>query len=202
MRKWTYPYLEVWQNNFESWRSASTESGTSDLWQSRQRRSAEAQLHIFESSGRDEMRKWTYPYLKVLVVQVWKTNEIFRSSDRTEVRKAELQIVGSQCRAETFAEAGRHIFGSPGRVEMRKWTYPYLKALVEQVWKKNEIFRSPSRAEVWKAELLIFGSKDWAELRNRSFRPLKVLEEQSWCVETELHRVASQGRTEGWMCCD
>ena len=61
-----------------------------DIWQSRQRRSAEAQLHIFESSGRDEMRKWTYPYLEVLAEQVWKTNEIFRSHDRVEVRKAEL----------------------------------------------------------------------------------------------------------------
>ena len=42
------------------------ESGTSDLWQSRQRISAAAQLHIFESSGRDEMRKWTYRYLEIL----------------------------------------------------------------------------------------------------------------------------------------
>ena len=40
---------------------------------------------------------------------------------------------------------------------MRKWTYPYLEVLVEQVRKKNEIFRSPGRAEVRKAELLIFG---------------------------------------------
>ena len=27
----------------------------------------EAELHIFGSPGRDEMRKWTYPYLEVLV---------------------------------------------------------------------------------------------------------------------------------------
>ena len=44
------------------------------------------------------------------------------------------------------AEAELHIFGSPGRSEMRKWTYPYLEVLVEQVRKKNEIFRSPSRS--------------------------------------------------------
>ena len=43
---------------------------------------------------------------------------------------------------------------------MRKWTYPYLEVLVEQVRKKNEIFRSPGREEVRKVELLIFGSKD------------------------------------------
>ena len=77
------------------------------------------------------------------------------------------------------AEAELHIFGSPGRDEMRKWTYPYLEVLVEQVRKKNEIFRSPGRAKVRKAELLIFGSTDRAELRKQSFGPLKVLAEQS-----------------------
>ena len=71
------------------------------------------------------------------------------------------------------------IFGSLGKDEMRKWTYPYLEVLVEQVPKKNKIFRCPGRVEVRKAELLIFGSKDRAELRKRSFRPLKVLAEQS-----------------------
>ena len=72
------------------------------FWQSRQSRSAEEHLHIFESPGRDKMRKWTYPYLEVLAEQVWKTNEIFRSPDRAEVRKAELQIFGSQDRAEVW----------------------------------------------------------------------------------------------------
>ena len=62
---------------------------------------------------------------------------------------------------------------------MRKWTYPYLEVLLEQVRKKNEIFRSPGRAEVRKEEVLIFGSKDRAELRKQSFRILKVLAEQS-----------------------
>ena len=76
------------------------ESGTSDLWQSRQRRSAEAQLHIFESPGKDVMRKWTYPYFEVLTEQVWKTNEIYQSLDQAEVQKAELQIFGSEGRAE------------------------------------------------------------------------------------------------------
>ena len=61
----------------KSWPSESTESGTSDLWQSRQSRSAEAEHHIFGSPGRDEMQKWTYPYLEVLAEQVWKMNEIF-----------------------------------------------------------------------------------------------------------------------------
>ena len=61
----------------KSWPSGSTESRTSDLWQSRQSRSAEAELHTFGGPGRDEMRKWPYPYLEVLAEQVRKMNEIF-----------------------------------------------------------------------------------------------------------------------------
>ena len=79
---------------------------------------------------------------------------------------------------QSSAEAEHHIFESPGRDEMRRWTYPYLEVLAEQVQKMNEIFPSPGRAEVRKTELQIFGSKDRAELRKRSFRPLKVLVER------------------------
>ena len=219
---------------------------------------AEVWKQIFGSPGRgrDEMRKWTYPYLKVLAEQVWKMNEIFRylaewkygkRNFRSLAVKAEqkcgsatshlwksrqrwnvevdLPILGSpgrtsvederdlsksspsgstesgtsylwQSRQSRSAEAELHTFGSLGRDELQKWTYPYLEVLVEQVQRKNEIFRRPGRAEVRTAELLTFGSKDWAELRKRSFRPLKVLAEQSWCAEAELHIVGSQGRTE------
>ena len=71
---------------------------TSDLWQSRQSTNAEAELHFFGSPGTDEMRKWTYPYLEVLVEQMRKKNEIFPG--RAEVRKAELLIIGSKDGAE------------------------------------------------------------------------------------------------------
>ena len=222
-------------------------SRTSHLWQWRQSRSVEAEFQIFGSPGKDEMRKWTDPYLEVLAEQVRKMNEIFRFLVERRYRKrnfrslavkaaqkcwsatshlwksrqrwnaeGDLPILGSssrtsvederdlskswpsgstesgtsdlwQSRQSRSAEAELLIFGSPGRDEMRKWTYPYLEVLVEQVRKKNEIFRSPGRAEVRKAELLIFGSKDRAEFWKRSFRPLKVLAEQSWCAEAELH---------------
>ena len=66
------------------------------------------------------------------------------------------------------------IFGSLGKDEMRKWTYPYLEVLAEQVWKTNEIFRSPGRAEVRKAELQIFGNQGRAEVRKRNFTSLEV----------------------------
>ena len=139
-----------WTRSFESWPSGSTESGTSDLWHSRQRRTGEAQLHIFESPGRDEMRKWTYPYLEVLVEQVRKKNEIefFRSPGQAEVRKAELPIFGSKVRAELrnrsfrplkvlaeqnwCAEAEFHIVGSQGRTEVQKQNFTSYKELAEQ----------------------------------------------------------------------
>ena len=73
----------------KSWPCESTESGTSDLWQSRQSRSSEAEVHIFGSTGRHEMRKWTHLYLEVLAEQVRKMNEIFRSPGRVEEGKAE-----------------------------------------------------------------------------------------------------------------
>ena len=71
-------------------------------------------------------------------------------------------------------EAEFQIFGSPGKDEMQKWTYPYLEVLAEQVWKTNETFRSPDRAEVRKAELQIFGSQDRAKVRKRNFTSLEV----------------------------
>ena len=61
----------------KSWPSGRTESGTSDLWQSRRSRSAEAKFYILRSPGRDELWKWTYPYLEVLAEQERKLNEIF-----------------------------------------------------------------------------------------------------------------------------
>ena len=75
------------------------------------------------------------------------------------------------------AEAELQIFGSPGRDEMLKWTYPYLEVLAEQVRKMNEIFRSPGQAEVWNAELQIFGSQGRAEVRKWNFTSLEVLAE-------------------------
>ena len=74
-----------------------------------------------------------------------------------------------QLRQSRSAEVELHIFGSPGRDEMRKWTYPYLEVPAEQVRKMDEILRSPGRAEVQKAELQIVGSKDREDLRKRSF---------------------------------
>ena len=173
MWKWTYPYLEVlteqvWKMN-EIFRVLAGKRNFRSL-AVKQRRSAEAQFHIFESPGRDEMWKRTYPYLEVLTEQVWKTNEIFRSPDQAEVWKAELQIFGSQGRAEVRK---RNFTSLEVPAEM-KCGSSYLAVLTEQVWKTNEIFRSPDRAEVRKVELHIFGSQGRAEVRKRNFTSLEV----------------------------
>ena len=136
------------------------------------------------------------------LTQIWKSwqNKCGRRARSFEVlnerkygKRNFRSLVG---KAEQKCGSGTSHLGSPGRDEMRKWTFPYFEVLVEQVRKKNEIFRSPGRAEVRKAELLIFGNKDRAELRTQRFRPLKVLAEQDLCAEAELHIVGSQDRTE------
>ena len=78
----------------------------------------EAEFQIFESPGRDEMRKWTYPYLEVLAEQVWKMNEIFRA--RAERKYGKRNFRSLAVKAEQKC-----------RDEMRKWTYLYLEVLAE-----------------------------------------------------------------------
>ena len=152
-----------------------------------------AELQFFGSQGSAEVRKRNFTSLKVPaemkcgseLTHTWKSwqNKCGRRTRSFEVLTERSTESGTsdlwQSRQSRSAEAELHIFGSSGRDEIRNWTYPYFEVLVEQVRKKNEIFRSPGRAEVRKTEPLIFGSKDRAELRKQSFRPLKVLAEQS-----------------------
>ena len=44
---------------------------------------------------------------------------------------------GQSSRQSGDAEEELHIIGSPGRDEMRKWTFTSLEVLVEQVQKRN-----------------------------------------------------------------
>ena len=124
------------------------------------RESAEAKLQIFGSPGRDEMRKRNFTSLEVLAKQV---------------RKVELQI-----------------FASQGRAEVRKQNFTYLAVKAERkcgsgtshFWqsRQNEsadaelqIFGSKDRAE---AKLQIFGCQSRAEVRKRNIRSLAVKAEQ------------------------
>ena len=59
---------------------------------------------------------------------------------------------------------------------MRKWTYPYLEVLVEQVRKKNEIFRRGSTES---------GTSDLAERKygKRNFLSLVIKTERNYGSE-------------------
>ena len=96
-------------HNFGSPGRPSAESGTSDLCQSRQSGSAEAELQIFASQGRAEVRKRNSTFLAV-------NAERKCQSMQNESADVELQIFGSKDRTE----AEFQIFGSQGRAEVRK----------------------------------------------------------------------------------
>ena len=84
------------------------------------------------------MRKRTYQYLEVLTEQVWKMNEIFWSPLWAEVRKAELQIFGSQGRADVRK---RNFISLEVPTEMKCGSdLPILEILAEQWPEMN--FRS------------------------------------------------------------
>ena len=197
---WTYSgteEAELWQSRQS--KSAFTSLGmkvdlkceTTDLLQSRQKGSAEAELPIFGNEGR-----------------VLEEKPIFRSLAVKIERK---------CRSETAnlwkskqrwnAEAELHIFGSPGRTsadfrclpvkterKCGKQNFTYLAVKAERkcgsgtshFWQsmQNEsadvelqIFGNKDRAE---AELQIFGSQGRAEVWKRNFRTLTVKTERKW----------------------
>ena len=82
-------------------------SWTSYRWQLRQSRSAEAEIHIFDSPGRDEMRKWTYPYLDVPVEQLRKmtgrkcgsgTSHLMKNWQSRSTERISCHIIGSQAK--------------------------------------------------------------------------------------------------------
>ena len=119
---------------------------TTDLLQSRQKGSAEAELPIFGNEGRVLVEK---PIFRSLAVKIER-----------------------QSRLSESAEAKLKIFGSPGRDEMRKRNFTSLEVLAEQVRKAElQIFASQRNAE---AELHIFGSQGRAEVRKRNFTFLAV----------------------------
>ena len=166
---------------------------TTDLLQSRQKGSAEAERPTFGNEGRVLVEK---PIFRSLAVKI----------ERAESAEAKMQIFGSLCRdemrkrnvtslevlAEQVRKAEIQIFASEGRAEVRKQNFTYLAVKAERkcrsgtshFWQsmQNEsadvelqIFGSKDRAE---AELHIFGSQCRAEVRKRNIRSLAVKAEQ------------------------
>ena len=155
-------------------------SRTSHLWQSMQSRSVEAEFQIFGSPGKDEMRKWTYPYLEVLAEQVWKMNEIFRVLAERKYGKRKFRSLAvraaQKCGSGTLhlwksrqrwnAEVDLPILGSPGRTSVederdlsKSWPSGSAESGTSDLWQPRQsrsaevelhIFRSPGRDEMRK----------------------------------------------------
>ena len=107
----------------------------------------EAELHIFGSPSRDEMRKWTVTSLEVLVEQVRKRNlrsfEVLTEQKFGKLNFTSLPVKAEQkCGSEASdlkkswqrrsAEAEFHISSSQGRCEVRKRNFTSLEELAEQ----------------------------------------------------------------------
>ena len=153
---WTYSGTEeadLWQSRHS--RSAFTSLGmkadlkceTTDLLQSRQKGSAEAELPIFGNEGRVLVEK---PIFRSLADKIerkcWsETANLWKSRQRWNA-EAELHIFGSpgrtsaksgtsdlcQWRQSGSAEAELHIFGSQGRAEVRTWNFRSLAVKTER----------------------------------------------------------------------
>ena len=144
---------ELWQSRQS--RSALTSLGmkadlkceTTDLLQSRQKGSAEAELPIFGNEGRVLVEKPVFRSLAVKIkrkcssetANLWKSRQkwnaeaeiyIFGSPGRTSAESGTSDLC--QARQSGSAEAELHMFGSQGRAEVRKRNFTYLAANAER----------------------------------------------------------------------
>ena len=187
---WTYSgteEAELWQSRQS--RSAFTSLGmkadlkceTTDLLQSRQKGSVEAELPIVGTEGRVLVEK---PILRSLAVKIERkcrneTANLWKSRQRWNA-EAELHIFGSpgrtsaengtsdlcQSRQSGSAGAELHVFGSQGRAEVQK-----CGSGISHFWQSMQ----NESADV---ELQIFGSQSRVDMRNRNIRSLAVKAEQ------------------------
>ena len=120
---------------------------TTDLLQSRQKGSAEAELPIFGNEGRVLVEKPIFRSLAVKIERkcrsetayLWKTRQrrnaeaelhIFGSPGRTSAESGTSDLC--QSRQSGNAEAELHIFGSQGRAEVRKRNFTFLAVNAER----------------------------------------------------------------------
>ena len=184
---WTYSgteKAELWQSRQS--RSVFTSLGmkgdlkckTTDLLQSMQKGSVEAELPIFGNEGRVLVEK---PIFRSLAVKTERkcrseTANLWQSRQRwtaeaerhilevlaEHVRKAELQIFASQCRAEE-----------------REQNFTYLTVKAERkCGSGTSHFWQSMQNESADVELQIFGSQGRVEMRKRNIRYLAVKKEQ------------------------
>ena len=183
---WTYSgteEAELWQSRQS--RSTFTSLGmkadlkceTTDLLQSMQKGSVEAELPIFGNEGRVLVEKRIFRSLAAKTERKCRseTASLWKSRQRWNA-EAELHIFGSPGR--TSAESELQIFASKGRAEAREQNFTYLAVKAERkcgcgsgtshFWQsmQNEsadvelqIFASQCRAEMWKRNIRYFAVK-------------------------------------------
>ena len=98
---------------------------TTDLLQSRQKGSAEAELPIFGSEGRVLVEK---PIFRSLAVKI--ERKCFGSPGRDEMRKR--NFTSLEVLAEQVRKAELQIFASQGRAEVRKQNFTFLAVNAER----------------------------------------------------------------------
>ena len=140
------------------------------FWQSRQSRSAEEELHIFGSPGRDEMWKWTFTSLEVLVEQVRKRN--LRSFEVLAEQKFEKRnFTYLAVKAERKCGSEPQTFRSPGRAEVRKLNF---RSLAVKAGRKcasgtSHLWKNWQSRSADQNSCHIMGSQCRAEMQKRKF---------------------------------
>ena len=187
-------------------------------WQLRQSRSADAELHIFWSPDRDEMRKWTYLYLEVMAEQVCPGRaEVWKLNFRSLAVKAE-QKCGSgtsrfwKSRQRWNAEVDLPIFGSPGRTSAederdlsKSWPSVSTESGTSDLWQfrqsgiaeaKLQTFKSPGRAEVQKLNFRSLAAKTGQKFGSGTSHLTKNWKSRR-AERISCHIIASQAK---WKC--
>ena len=179
---WTYSgteEAELWQSRQS--RSTFTSLGmkadlkceTTDLLQSMQKGSVEAELPIFGNEGRVLVEK---PIFRSLAV---KTERIFGSPGRDEMWKR--NFTSLEVLAEQVRKAELQIFASKGRAEAREQNFTYLAVKAERkcgCGSGTSHFWQSMQNESADVELQIFASQGRAEMWKRNIRSLAVKAEQ------------------------
>ena len=152
---------------------------TTDLLQSMQKESVEAELPIFGNEGRVLVEKPIFRSLAVKTESAEAKLQIFGSPGRDEMRKR--NFTSLEVLAEQVRKAELQIFASKGRAEAREQNFTYLAVKAERkcgCGSGTSHFWQAMQNESADVELQIFASQGRAEMWKRNIRYLAVKAEQ------------------------
>ena len=186
---WTYSRTEeaeLWQSRqsrstFTSLEmKADLKCETTDLLQSMQKGSVEAELPIFGNEGRVLVEKPIFRSLAVKTERKCRSETAnLGSPGRDEMRKR--NFISLEVLAEQVRKAELQIFASKGRAEAREQNFTYLAVKAERkcgYGSETSHFWQSMQNESADVELQIFASQGRAEMWKRKIRSLAVKAEQ------------------------